>query len=58
MKKMPRIKAFVWFIKGPVGGDPDDYSLCTSQSAFDAYSNLAQDPYFGGTGAAPSYTCP
>jgi len=57
MKTMPRLKAFTWFIKGPVKGDPDDYSLCTSQGAFDAYAAMANDPFFGGTGAKAAYTC-
>jgi hypothetical protein len=41
-----------------VEDDPDDYSLCTSQSAFDAFAALANDPFFGGTGAKATYACP
>ena len=27
---------------------PDDYSLCTSQGAFDTFAAIANDPFFGG----------
>jgi mannan endo-1,4-beta-mannosidase len=44
---MTRIKAFLWFNRGPSTTDPSsDWRVDTSRASLDAYRTMGADPYF------------
>ena len=51
--RMPAIKAFVYFNSARISnqGIANDWRVTTSEGSLDAFRMMAQDPYFGGTGA-------
>jgi Glycosyl hydrolase family 26 len=44
--KMTRIKAFVWFSRGPGAQSPEDWRADSSASSLAAYAAMGADPYF------------